>query len=68
MLARPVPGLGGRFQRPLQASLRLPFQSPSSIRFANDQHWPLADSGWPAAEDGDRMAEVGWRPVKFAML
>jgi hypothetical protein len=40
MLARSVSELGGRLQRPLQASLRLPFQSPSSIRFANDQHWP----------------------------
>jgi hypothetical protein len=36
MLARSVSELGGRLQRPLQASLRLPFQTPSSIRFAND--------------------------------
>jgi hypothetical protein len=47
MLARSVSELGGRLPRPLQASLRLPFQSPSSIRFANDQHWP-----GPPAEDG----------------
>ena len=40
MLARPVPGLGGRLQQPLQAILRQPFQSISSIRYANDQHGP----------------------------
>ena len=38
MLARSLPWLGGPLQRPLQASLRRPFQTPSSIRFANDQH------------------------------
>jgi hypothetical protein len=42
MLARPVLGLLGHLQRPLQASLRPPFQSPSSIRFANDLHRPNA--------------------------
>jgi hypothetical protein len=42
MLARPVPGLVGHLQRPLQASLRPPFQSPSSIRLANDLHRPNA--------------------------
>ena len=42
MLARPVLGQVGHLQRPLQASLRPPFQSPSSIRFANDLHRPNA--------------------------
>jgi hypothetical protein len=40
MLARPVPGLEGRLQWPLQASLRLPSNHPSP--FANDQHCPAA--------------------------
>jgi hypothetical protein len=52
MLARPVPGLGGLLPRPLQASLRLPFQSPSSICFADDQHWPR-----PSADDGSQRSE-----------
>jgi len=47
MLARLVPKLEELLQRHLQASLRRPFQTFSSIRFANDQHWP---------DIGDRMA------------
>ena len=48
MLARPVLGLVGHLQRPLQASLRPPFQSPSSIRFANDLGLTLADLRSPS--------------------
>jgi hypothetical protein len=45
MLARLVPGLEGRLPRPLQASLRLPSQTPSSIRCANDLHLAEAYAG-----------------------
>ena len=55
MLARPLPWLGGPLQRPLQASLRRPFQTPSSIRFANDQH--LACGRDRRSEIGDRRSE-----------
>ena len=40
LLARPVPNLEGCLHRLLKANLRRPFQSPSSICFANDQHCP----------------------------
>jgi len=48
MLARLVPKLGERLQRPLQASLQMNHQKLRSIRFANDQHWlkPLVDCGF----------------------
>gem|GEM_PF-2699607 len=39
MLARPVPGLEECLQVPLRASLRGPSQTPSFIRFANEQYF-----------------------------